>query len=71
MRLEEWKQIPLFMYVQKGRIFLANIEEKVEELVMPYIKNLGYSLYDVEYVKERKRLFPQNLYRRWNRNRRL
>ena len=31
---------------------MANIEEKVENLVKGKIENLGYSLYDVEYVKE-------------------
>ena len=31
---------------------MAKIEEKVEELVKEKIENIGYSLYDVEYVKE-------------------
>ena len=31
---------------------MANIEEKVEQLVKDPIEKLGYSLYDVEYVKE-------------------
>lgn len=31
---------------------MAKIEEKVEQLVKDPIKKLGYSLYDVEYVKE-------------------
>ena len=31
---------------------MAKIEEKVEELVKDPIEKLGYSLYDVEYVKE-------------------
>lgn len=37
---------------------MANIEEKVQELIKPKVEALGYMLYDVEYVKERKRLFP-------------
>ena len=37
---------------------MANIEEKVYELIKPKVEDLGYRLYDVEYVKERKRLFP-------------
>ena len=44
-------------------MLLANIEEKVHELIKPYIEDIGYSLYDTEYVKERKRLFPKNIYR--------
>ena len=33
---------------------MTNIEGKVEELIAPKIENLGYELYDVEYVKEGK-----------------
>ncbi len=33
---------------------MANIEEKVESLIEPKIKELGYILYDVEYVKSGK-----------------
>lgn len=33
---------------------MANIEEKVSKLVEPIINNLGYTLYDIEYVKEGK-----------------
>ena len=33
---------------------MANIEQKVEERLTPVIENLGYSVYDVEYVKEGK-----------------
>ena len=36
---------------------MANIEEKVENLCSKIIQNLGYSLYDVEYVKEGKDYF--------------
>lgn len=36
---------------------MANIEEKVENLCSKVIQNLGYSLYDVEYVKEGKDYF--------------
>ena len=33
---------------------MANIVEKVENLVKPKIEQIGYELYDVEYVKEGK-----------------
>ena len=33
---------------------MSNIEEKVEKLVKKPIEDLGYSLYDVQYVKEGK-----------------
>lgn len=33
---------------------MTNIESKVEKLIAPQIENLGYELYDVEYVKEGK-----------------
>ena len=36
---------------------MANIEERVEELVKNPIENLGYKLYDVQYVKEGKDYF--------------
>jgi len=36
---------------------LANIEEKIESLTSQTINNLGYELYDVEYVKEGKDYF--------------
>ena len=36
---------------------MANIEEKVKNLIKPIIENLGYGLYDVEYVKEAKNFF--------------
>lgn len=36
---------------------MANIEEKVEKIVTEPLKNLGYELYDVEYVKEGKDYF--------------
>ena len=50
--LEEWEQIPLFNYEKEKK--LAKIEEKVESLIKQNIENLGYELYDVEYVKEAK-----------------
>ena len=31
---------------------MANIEQKVENLLKPKIEEIGYELYDVEYVKE-------------------
>ena len=36
---------------------MANIEEKIENLLKPKIENIGYELYDVEYVKEGKNFF--------------
>lgn len=36
---------------------MASIEEKVEQLVKPKIEEIGYELYDVEYVKEGKNYF--------------
>lgn len=33
---------------------MPKIEENVETLIMPIIENLGYSLYDVQFVKEAK-----------------
>ena len=35
-----------------GGVLLANIEEKTEKLLESKISELGYELYDVEYVKE-------------------
>ena len=36
---------------------MANIEQKVENLLKPKIEEIGYKLYDVEYVKEGKNYF--------------
>ncbi len=36
---------------------MANIEERVENLLEKEVNNLGYNLYDVEYVKEGKDYF--------------
>lgn len=36
---------------------MANIEEKIENLISKTINDLGYDLYDVEYVKEGKDYF--------------
>lgn len=36
---------------------MANIEEKVESIILEPIEKLGYDLYDVEYVKEGKDYF--------------
>lgn len=36
---------------------MASIEEKVEQLVKKPIENLGYKLYDVQYVKEGQNFF--------------
>ena len=43
---------------------MANIEEKVENLIKTEVENLGYELYDVQYAKEGKdyylRIFIDN-----------
>lgn len=36
---------------------MANLEEKVKDKIEPTIEQLGYELYDVEYVKEGKDYF--------------
>ncbi len=36
---------------------MANIEQKTERLISKTINNLGYELYDIEYVKEGKDYF--------------
>ena len=41
----------LYVNKKKGEN-MANIEEKVENLLKDTIENLGYMLYDVQYVKE-------------------
>ncbi len=36
---------------------MTNIESKIEKLIIKQIENLGYELYDVEYIKEGKDYF--------------
>ena len=36
---------------------MANIEERVESLIKQKIEDLGYQLYDVQYVKEGQSYF--------------
>lgn len=36
---------------------MAKIEEKVESLIEPKVQELGYNLYDVEYIKEGKEYY--------------
>ena len=36
---------------------MANIEERVEALIKPKIEELGYTLYDVQYLKEGQNYF--------------
>ena len=36
---------------------MASIEDKVEKLIEPIIKKIGYELYDVEYAKEGKNYY--------------
>ena len=45
------------LYILKRGEKLANIEEKVEELVKPIIENLGYKIYDIQYEKEAKNYY--------------
>ena len=33
---------------------MPNIEERTEKIIKPIIQNLGYSIYDIQYVKEGK-----------------
>ena len=33
---------------------MASVEKRVEELIKPKVEELGYELYDVQYVKEGK-----------------
>ena len=54
----EWEQIPLFKRNRaKRRETVASIEEKVQNLIENKIEELGYQLYDVQYVKEGKDYF--------------
>ena len=46
---------PLLSFERKKD--LTNIESKIENLISKSIENLGYELYDVEYVKEGKDYF--------------
>lgn len=46
----------LYVKNKKGEN-MANIEEKVENLIKKSIENLGYNLYDVQYVKEGQNYF--------------
>jgi len=48
---------PLLTFENKEKCKLAKIEEKVESLIENKVQELGYSLYDVEYVKEGKDYF--------------
>lgn len=43
--------------MNKGGKALASIEEKVEDLILKPIGDLGYELYDVQYAKEGKDYF--------------
>lgn len=36
---------------------MANIEQKIEELIQKKVAKLGYELYDIEYVKEGKEYY--------------
>lgn len=55
---KERDQISLLSF-EKEEI-MANIEEKVETLLKPKIEAIGYELYDVLYLKERKKLYFKN-----------
>lgn len=43
--------------MNKGGKALASIEEKVENLILKPVEELGYELYDVQYAKEGKDYF--------------
>lgn len=45
---------PTLSKYKRRRILLASLEERVEELLKPVIEEIGYSLYDLQYVKEGK-----------------
>lgn len=55
LKLKEWEIFPLFT-CEKGEKRVANqkIETKVQNLIEPIIQDLGYELYDVQYIKEGK-----------------
>lgn len=46
----------LYVKEEKGEN-MTNIEEKVENLIKSTIENIGYKLYDVQYVKEGQNYF--------------
>ena len=46
----------LYVIKKKGE-YMANIEERVESLIKQKIEDLGYQLYDVQYVKEGQSYF--------------
>lgn len=48
---------PTLYYLFRRNFIVANIEDKVENLVLKPINDLGYDLYDVEYAKEGKDYF--------------
>ena len=48
---------PTLNFWKKRRDTLASIEEKVENLIKKKIEDLGYQLYDVQYVKEGQSYF--------------
>lgn len=48
---------------------MANIEEKVENLILPKVQELGYELYDIRYEKEGKNYFLRIFIDSENRNR--
>ena len=48
---------PTLLKSNKRRDNLANIEERVENLLKEKIQTMGYDLYDVEYSKEGKNYF--------------
>ena len=49
--------LKVIVSVRKGGKVLASIEEKVEQLIVKPIQELGYELYDVQYSKEGKDYF--------------
>ena len=47
---------------------MASIEERVENLIQKTVEDLGYSLYDVQYVKEGQNYFLRIFIEKENRN---
>ena len=47
---------------------MASIEDRVESLIKPKIENLGYKLYDVQFVKEGQNYFLRIFIEKENKN---
>lgn len=56
MILKEWG-VPHSLLMQGGLVSMTKLEKELETIVAPVVEELGYSLYDIEYVKEGKEWF--------------